>query len=632
MLILREFFDDKSIQSLFSFEGSFWGFGLDEKGMGMLHSVLTIPFSLAKMLANMVDTAIEKLYTLNLLSESVDSILTTAQSIWNQFFNMFGLFFFAMVIMYVVKDYYFKSGGRAFVRLFIFFVILGFGNGFFSNGGQTIKDFNSISGQLQADLTAVVSPDISELNNSLYKELGGEGKQTSTDSIRNSFYTMTVLKPWALINFGKTDIKADKYKEFLVVKGEDKKAKNEKIEKAIKESSENNYYMSSDSFHEKFFIGLTTLVNVIVLGTVVLVISILNPLLQLLALLLILVFPILLGISLFPDKEDVAKNGGALLVGIFFFKGLLGLGFGLVFLLFDLVDRFFGGANLDSFLLSFVLKAGALLIIWRKRNTIMNLAKGNKVSVSELGSTKDFSNEADFFKNGRKSKRSERHGIDEVPDELTPEEMRQSHSGSGYYEREGAWDDAILNSTVDNLSTDRIYHEQSPNELSGMNQMSQSDTSTWDSVSMDGSDQATMNLSELSNDTDSVVIPQSGTPYSSIPSHLMPEDDEDVRSRLRANQHNPYASIVLDNEDEKELKQRMAQSGVYSYEQENESFDPISSYQEEPPAINEYKDHVAYNQSAPELRIVDEAYFESLDRELSGLRGDSIDEGEQLYA
>ncbi|MGX7128842.1 hypothetical protein, partial [Enterococcus wangshanyuanii] len=85
-------------------------------------------------------------------------------------------------------------------------------------------------------------------------------------------------------------------------------------------------------------------------------------------------------------------------------------------------------------------------------------------------------------------------------------------------------------------------------------------------------------------------------------------------------------------EDEEELQKRMAQSGVYSYEQENESFDPISSYQEEPPAMNEYKDHVSYNQSIPDLRIVDEAYFESLDRELSGLRGDSIDEGEQLYA
>ena len=632
-MILREFFDDKSIQSLFSFDGSFWAFGLDEKGMGMLHSVLTIPFSLAKMIANMIDTAIEKLYTLNLLNESVDSILTTAQSIWNQFFNMFGLFFFAMVIMYVVKDYYFKSGGRAFIRLFIFFTILGFGNGFFSNGSQTIKDFNTISGQLQADLTAVVSPDISELNNSLYKELGGEGKQTSTDSIRNSFYTMTVLKPWALLNFGKTDIKADQYKEFLVLKGEDKKAKQEKIEKEVKESSEDNYYMTSDSFHEKFFIGLTTLVNVIVLGAVVLVISVLNPLLQLLALLLILVFPILLGISLFPDKEDVAKNGGALLVGIFFFKGLLGLGFGLVFLLFDIVDRFFGGANLDSFLLSFVLKAGALLIIWRKRNTIMNLAKGNKVSVGEFGSTRDFSNEADLLKNGRKNKRHQRQGIDDLPDELTPEGgTGQGNSNSGYSNREGAWDDMILRSTVDDLSTDRIFHEKSPNELSGMNRMDQGETSSFNRVSIDGLDQETTKPYGFSSDSETVVIPQSGTPYSSIPSHLMPEEDEEeLKRRLSANQQNPYASIVIDNEDEKELHKRMAQSGMYGYQQEEQSFDSLSYHQEEPPAMNDVQTDHSFSQP-PDLRIVDEAYFESLDRELSSLRGESIDEGEPMYA
>lgn len=622
-MILREFFDDKSIQSLFSFDGSFFAFGLDEKGMGMLHSVLTIPFSLAKMIANMVDTAIEKLYTLNLLNESVDSILTTAQSIWNQFFNMFGLFFFSMVILYVVKDYYFKSGGRAFIRLFIFFTILGFGNGFFSNGSQTIKDFNDISGQVQADLTAVVSPDISELNNSLYKELGGEGKQTSTDSIRNSFYTMTVLKPWALMNFGKTDIKADQYKKFLVVKGEDKKAKQEKIEKALKESSEDNYYMSSDSFHEKFFIGLTTLVNVIVLGSVVLLISILNPLLQLLALLLLLVFPILLGISLFPDKEDVAKNGGALLVGIFFFKGLLGLGFGLVFLLFDIVDRFFGGANLDSFLLSFVLKAGALIVIWRKRNTIMNLAKGNKVSVGDIGSTREFSKEADLFKNGRKNKRHQRQGIDELPEELAPE-GRTEQGNRGYYEREGSWDDMILRSTVDDLSTDRIFHENPP---SGQTTLENEEMSTWNSVSMDGVDQGTTNPYGLSSDSETVVVPQGGTPYSSIPSHLMPEEDEEeLKRRLRTNQHNPYASIVLDNEDEKDIRQKMAQSGGYGVGQEEQSFDSFSYQQEEPPVTNE-----SFIQPS-DLRIVDEAYFESLDRELSTLRGDSIDESEPMYA
>ncbi|MBO6438762.1 hypothetical protein EY653_05490 [Enterococcus faecalis] len=612
-MILREFFDDKSIQSLFSFDGSFWAFGLDEKGMGMLHSVLTIPFSLAKMIANMIDTGIEKLYTLNLLNESVDSILSTAQSIWNQFFNMFGLFFFAMVIMYVVKDYYFKSGGRAFVRLFIFFTILGFGNGFFANGSQTLKDFNSISGQLQADLTAVVSPDISELNNSLYKELGGKGKQTSTDSIRNSFYTMTVLKPWALMNFGKTDIKVDQYKEFLVLKGEDKKAKQEKIEKAISESSEDNYYMSSNSFHEKFFIGLTTLVNVIVLGAVVLIISVLNPLLQLLALLLILIFPILLGISLFPDKEDVAKNGGFLLVGIFFIKGLLGLGFGLTFLLFDLVDRFFGGANLDSFLLSFVLKAGVLLIVWRKRNTIMNVAKGNKISMGDIASTREFSNEVDFFKHGRKNKRNQRQGIEEVPDELV-QEGGTNREGYGQYEHIGAWDDMILRSTVDDLSTDRIYHEKSPTELSGLNRMDQEEMSTWNMASMDGSD-----------NNESLIISQGGTPYSTIPSHLLPEEDEEVKNRLRANQHNSYASVVLDNEDEKELQKRLAQSDVYVYEQEEQSFDSVSHPQENSSAMNE-----SFTQP-PYLGKVDEEYFESLERELSNLRGESIDEGESIY-
>lgn len=614
-MILRELFEDSSVRSLFSYDGSFWAFGVDEKAMGVLHSVLTLPFSIAKMLANMVDFAIEKLYTLNLLSNSIDSILLTAQDIWDKFFNYFGLLFFTFVIAYVVKDYYSKSGSRAFMRLIIFFTILGFGNGFFSNGAQWIKDFNAMSGQLQSDLTAVVAPKISELNNSLFEEFGGSGEQSSTDSIRNSFYTMTVLKPWALINFGKTEVSAEKYKELLVVKGEDKKQKQKEIEKALKKESESNYYLTSDSFHEKFFIGLTALVNVIVLGTVVLVISLLNPLLQLVALLLVLIFPILLGISLIPDKEDVAKNAGIMLVSIFFLKGLLGLGFGGVFLIFDIVDRFFGGANLDSFILSFILKIAVLILIWKKRNTLINMANGRKVGMNDFASESEVKNAADILKKGRQKYRGNPN-YDEIPEELLKYEMENnSHSDSQLASNQyrGAMDDAILNSTLDNLSTSQIDYYEAPTELSADSEKStNSSFENSDSQYMTGED----NFDELNVST--------ANPYISIPSGLI-EDEEELKRHLMSNSSNPYRSLydiesVEEAEKRKEVRKRL---NDYS-DAQNKEIGELNNSDEQLPQDKDQQ--VPVMNESPQLRIVDDAYFESLEQELSMLRGEEIPE------
>lgn len=603
-LILREMFNDYYISSLYSYEGSFLGFGIDEKAQGVLHSILTVPFTVSKMLANMVDSAIEQLYSLNLLTESVDSILSTAQSIWDKFFDLFGVLCFVLVLVHVIKDYYAKGLGRAFIRLVIFFGIFALGNGFFSNGSQWVKDFNAVSGQLQSDLTEVVAPDISDLNNSLYAEFGGEEKQNSIDSIRNSFYTMTVLKPWALINFGTTDVSAETYKDFLVLKGENKKDKIKKIKEKVKTESEENYYLTSDSFHEKFFIGLTALVNVLVLGTVVLVISILNPLLQLCALLLILVFPILLGVSLLPDKEGVGQNAGLLFVSIFFLKGLLGLGFGMVFLLFDIIDRFFGGANLDSFLLSFVLKAGLIILAWKKRNVVKNLASGNRVRRQDLWSSRDMRSVTkgtkagrDLLKNGRKKYRDRSDGLEELPEQLDTKGAVQ-YNGHASFSNGG--EEAILRSTVDDLSNNQNYYS----DKFDVQGDTESDSSEWTTDAEE----------EMKPDA-----PQS--PYSSIPAHFMTgEDEEEIKQRLANQSANPYATVMME-EDEETIKKTIRQETTV------ETTPP--DFKEEEFMI--YENDLAINTTiTPELHLVDDDYFASLERELSDLRGD--EEMSERYA
>lgn len=413
-MILSEFFNNSSLKSLLYVDSDWLSFGLDELASNTLHFIVTIPYYISKFLALIVDTAIDKLYSLNLLNQAIGNIFSVGTTLWNEFFSLFGILFFGITLFWVIKDYYMGSVQKAIIRLLTFFVLLGFGNGFFTNGSDWIKGFNNFSGTAQVTLTDAVSSNISNLDNELITELGGSSDVGPTDSIRNSFYTMAVLKPFALINFGKSDIKASTYKKFLITEKEDEEKRTKKIEKAVKKevTKEKNNYMSTSTFFEKFFIGLTSLLNTVVLGGIVLAISFLNPLLQLLVLLLILIMPILMIISLLPNMGKISYNGMLLLIKALGTKLILGVAFGMMFTLFDVIDAFFTGNSINYYMLGFILKAAFIIIGWKKRYELTQLFQGKTTSLSDLSPHKEainlvssmsdgfnFSDKSESFKN-----------------------------------------------------------------------------------------------------------------------------------------------------------------------------------------------------------------------------------------
>lgn len=409
-MLLKDIYHMDSYQSFFEKGG--W-FNIGENLQSVLNALINLFFGLIKYLVLALDYVIDKLFSLNLLEGVLPSLFSTASSIYLKLFTTLGILLFTFVIVMIVRDFFEKGISKAFIRLGVFLLIYFGSLAFFQEGAMKIQQVNTISQNVQGQLVDLSSGTINTIHiSNSDRLLGNTDGLDGTTKIRNLIFDEFILKPYALLNFGKTDISVEQYNAYLVKSGEIfDKDKSKEIEKMIKEDSDDNSYLTSDRMTEKVIVLINTLIMLFVIGLAVLIIGLANILVQLLIYALIFVFPSLLFLALIPNMHHLLKNGFMLLGTMFASKIALGFGFGLLFSIINLIDSFFVVTNIVTMLVGLFIKVLLGVFIWKNKGQIVRtLTKGQ----AEL---KDFRNHSGKNKPNRKQRKEEkenrRNGFDE---------------------------------------------------------------------------------------------------------------------------------------------------------------------------------------------------------------------------
>lgn len=383
-MLLKDLFDIDSFQSFFEKGG--W-FSINENLQSVLNALLNIAFGLIKYLVLALDYVIDKLFSLNLLEGVLPDLFSTTGAIYNKLFSVVGILLFTFVIVISVKDFFEKGISKALIRFGIFTLIYVGSMTFFADGANKVQEVNTLSQNVQGQLVDLTSGSLTKNTGNISESLLGTDQQLDgTSNIRNLIFDEFVIKPYALLNFGKTDVSKEQFESYLVKSGEtfDQK-KTDEIADKIKKDSEKNSYLTSDRMTEKVAVLLNTFIMLIVIGTAVLIIGVANILIQLLIYGILFLFPSLLFLALIPNMHHLLKNGFMLLGTLFASKIGIGFGFGLLFSILNLLDTFFVVTNIVTMIVGLFVKVLLGLFIWKNKGQIVrSLTKGK----TEL---KDFS-------------------------------------------------------------------------------------------------------------------------------------------------------------------------------------------------------------------------------------------------
>lgn len=374
--MLKDIFDIDSYQSFFEKGG--W-FNIGENLQSVLNALINILFGLIKYIVQAMDYVIDKLFNLNLLENVLPSLFSTASSIYTKLFSVLGILLFTFVIVLVVRDFFDKGITKALIRLSVFLLIYFGSLVFFQDGAEKIQQVNTISQNVQGQLVDLTSGSIGNVSSSTSDIfLGDTSSLDGTSKIRNLIFDEFVMKPYALINFGKTDISKEQYEAYLVKQGDEfDDAKSDEIADKIKEDADENSYLTSDRMTEKIAVLLNTVIMLFVIGAAVLLIGIANIIVQLLIYALIFLFPSLLFLALIPNMHNLLKNGFMLLGMLFASKIGLGFGFGLLFSIINLLDSFFVVTNIVTMIVGLFVKVLLGFFIWKNKGMILrSLTKG----------------------------------------------------------------------------------------------------------------------------------------------------------------------------------------------------------------------------------------------------------------
>lgn len=361
--VLEDVFNIDSVESYLDTGFKWFGLDLSKDLMELINFLINMFFGLLKLLVYSLNFMIRQLFNLDILSSKLDEVFKTGSQIFDKFYSTFAVVFFAFILMFVVKDFMKQGLQKVFTRLAMFAVLVLISLGFFSSGAKFLKQINTITLNAQEQIVGVMTPKNSEMTEKLLKKYGDGRTPTATETVQNNIYYSFVLQNFALLNFGKSDIPMKNYENYLIRKGEDVNKRNEEIRELVKKENNNNSYFTVKKIQDKFAIILNAFINFAFMGSILLVIAVLNFLIQILILGLILIFPVFSMIALFPEREYVLFNAFKIFGLMFGGKVALGAGFGLIFTIFGWIDGVFGQVTTMTVFASLFVKVVLFFLI-----------------------------------------------------------------------------------------------------------------------------------------------------------------------------------------------------------------------------------------------------------------------------
>ena len=380
--MLKNIFELDSVGSLMDPESKWYSFSVDDKLMDGLHTLLNFFFQMLKLCVAGVDFSIRTFFKMDILGSRLSTVFESGSKIFDSVYSTFGIVFLTIVLILIVRDFFTKGLQKVLLRLGLFIMIVLVSAIFFNSGSKLVSDINIISNDAQTKLMKVASPVNSKYTDELLDKFGLEKKE-GIEGVRNMMYATFVYQPYALMNFGTTDISKAKYTDYLIKKNGDVEERQDEIGDKVTDSSKKNSYLTVRKLADKYVVLLNASINFTIVGLAVFCLALGNLLIQLMIYMLIFLFGIILMIALLPDKENVLFNGLKGLLTLFGMKVLLGLGFGLLFTVINLIDGLFTELTIVSVLVSLVIKILVFIFVWKKWGNIVAFLNGSS-SISDL--------------------------------------------------------------------------------------------------------------------------------------------------------------------------------------------------------------------------------------------------------
>lgn len=357
-----------------------------DKNVGpTLNGLSNFFFWLTKLLFSMFDAGIELLYNVDAIDMLIDKISTVSESLWDILYSKLGATLVIIAVLWIFFEYAIKrNGGSAGRKALTLFLVLGISFGWFTHSAEYMRGLNKLSGELQgvvmsAGTKLMESQDIPK----------GQEAEGSLALIRNTFFELTVLDPYLLMNYGTVDQAKIEEKNSeridVLLKNDLTEEGYKKVETYIESNEKDNYYLSTDAYAYKMAVAFISIPGVLILGIPLLLISMVNLLLQLFALGISVILPVSFFVALLPNFGNSAWYALGRLFGVFFAKIFVSIIILLMFVGIETITIIAPITSIGTYLLNLILTAVVIYLLIKYRNEIIKFVTAGQVQMMDGG-------------------------------------------------------------------------------------------------------------------------------------------------------------------------------------------------------------------------------------------------------
>lgn len=382
--LISEKYPLDNYRSYLSTERGFFGIMNGDKIVEALNGLAEIFFTITRLVYMVFDYFVKSFYSMDVIGRLGDIVGLLTNNLWTMFSRNYATLIIVISILWVGKTYFMESPRQAIYQLGKILLVLVVSGIWFPRANQYLTQMNNYSFGFQAEIMKIAG---SVDATSALSQAGGTSTNQATDVMRNELFKQTIYHPFLLVNYGTVNAdeinklyeKVDDKRipkgtngDYLLSKEFEKLKDNEKKD-ILKKLAKENKYLTGDQVGYKLVISIFSVVCLFMYGVPLTAIAFANVFLQIIAIALSYLLPIIALISLLPRFSDGLVNSIINVGKVLAAKGLLAMVV-LIFTLINLtIDLLVPPSSVTTVLANVILKGMIYFGLWVFREPLLRL-------------------------------------------------------------------------------------------------------------------------------------------------------------------------------------------------------------------------------------------------------------------
>ena len=382
--LLSEKYPLDNYRSYLSTERGFFGIMNGDKIVEALNGLAEIFFTITRLVYMVFDFFVKSFYSFDVIGNLSDIVALLTNNLWDMFSRNYAVLIIIISILWVGKTYFMESPRQAMYQLGKILLVLIVSGIWFPRANHYLTQMNNYSFGFQAEIMKVAG---SVDATSALSEAGGTSTNQATEVMRNELFKQTIYQPFLLVNYGTVNADEinklyEKVNDEKIPKGtngdyllskEFEKLKDNDKKDVLKKLAKENKYLTGDQVGYKLVISLFSVVCLFLYGIPLTAIAFANVFLQIIAIGLSYLLPVIALISLLPRFSDGLVNSIINVVKVLAAKGLLAMVI-LIFTLINLtIDLLVPPSSVTTVLANVILKGLTYYFLWVFREPLLRM-------------------------------------------------------------------------------------------------------------------------------------------------------------------------------------------------------------------------------------------------------------------